>query len=348
LTSFSIATVSVATTFDGQSAAYYEMFDITTGTYGNGRYEAYFSSKASAGITSLVDFSTRDVHSWDYTYSSSNGQYSGTKYLSSGYLGEWFVFKFPAAIKLAGFNTWLDYYDESSKKFGPAEFKVYGNTDAIAFNEIIIASTSTKLTTADYVACPRPYTVIYTITFSATATSYQFIGFVVNKVIGPVINLRLGKIAFFKQGLAVIVPASPGFANDCPAGSTASTLCPACSYCPNASSTFPCPASNNSPNGRPCSTCGAGQYVASACNSKAYTSLISCPLNSYCLEGAAQPVACTVCTTGQEMQTACNATQNAVCSVCPVGYVCPTLSHKAMCDSGREGGREGGREAVRE
>jgi hypothetical protein len=81
LTSFSIATVSVATTFNGQSA-YYEMFDITTGTYGNGRYEAYLSSKASAGIkmSSLVDFSTRDVHSWDYTYISSNGQYSGTKY----------------------------------------------------------------------------------------------------------------------------------------------------------------------------------------------------------------------------------------------------------------------------
>ncbi len=125
---------------------------------------------------------------------SSSGIYIGTNFIKSDYIGDWIIFKLPIQIIL---NRFRFYTRATLQNRSPGEWKCYGSNDGINFIEIIEASQTTKITTADYIS-GLFYEKILDTTF---LTPYLYIGFTFNKLAGNDTILNFIEIQIFGKEL---------------------------------------------------------------------------------------------------------------------------------------------------
>jgi hypothetical protein len=147
--------------------------------YGSGNYIIYSSSTYGSILKNLLfDYNLNNAEGAAFQsaqYISPQGTYNGVNNIVSGYNGDWIILKFPTnSVTLTKF-TFKERSTLTSR--APAEWKCYGSNDGITFVEITQASQAVRLVLGDYV------NGFYTKTFS-NLTSYQYIGFTINKVIG--------------------------------------------------------------------------------------------------------------------------------------------------------------------
>ena len=165
-------------------------------SYGSGEYLLYSSSSTMAAnrtTASLFNYVLNDIanstHFASTQYSTSTGVYIGDNNIVSGYNGDWIIVKLPYKIILSSFTF---YRRPGSINRAPGEWKCYGSNDGINFTEIIEGNQLTRITTANYT------TEFYTKTLSPIITeSYQYIGWVVNRLCGNDALLNFAEIQIF-------------------------------------------------------------------------------------------------------------------------------------------------------
>lgn len=107
-------------------------------------------------------------------YNSGTGNYQGSSYIKNDYYGDWIIIKTPQPILLTKFR----FYTGDTTTRCPAEWKCYGSSDGIIFNEISEGSQSTRLVFGNYSLGYYEKTIAPTFT-----TLYNYFGFVVNKIV---------------------------------------------------------------------------------------------------------------------------------------------------------------------
>jgi hypothetical protein len=177
---------------------YYQTITINpyTNGYGIGTYNIY-SSSYSSGYSSLskdllfnYDLTTDNGTYWSFNQYNGSGIYIGTSYIKSDYLGDWIIIKLPNPIILSKFR----FYSRPSFTIrAPAEWKCYGSTDGITFNEIVEGSQTIRLTTTDYSSGYYEKQLASTFT-----TSYSYIGWTINKLAGGSDILNFCEIQMFE------------------------------------------------------------------------------------------------------------------------------------------------------
>lgn len=163
-------------------------------TYGSGNYIIYSSAKQ------LDDSATRKSNLFNFLLNNSggdiggmwageynpngNGNYIGTSYLKSDYTGDWLVIKLPTAIILSKYRF---YIRDSWASRAPSLFKFYGSNDGVNFTELFDASNNTTALNASNYS-----TTYYEKIFNnSIKTPFQYIGLVVNKIVGAGTGLVL-------------------------------------------------------------------------------------------------------------------------------------------------------------
>jgi hypothetical protein len=150
-------------------------------TYGNGFYEVYSSSTYDTPTTKnkLFNFDTAettDTPRWGISlYNSGTGDYQGDNSIDNIYYGDWVILKMPQPILLTRYRI---YQNTQFPNRAPSEWKVYGSNDGITFTQITEAHQLTRLLASDYTF--YYYNKALATTFT---TSYQYIGFVFNKLV---------------------------------------------------------------------------------------------------------------------------------------------------------------------
>jgi hypothetical protein len=149
-------------------------------SYGSGSYEVFSSSTFDNGITNkdkLFNHNTTETTTsprWGISlYNSATGNYQGDSSIVSGYFGDWVIIKLPQQIMLTRYRI---YQRSDFLTKAPAEWKVYGSNDGIAFIEIREASQMTRLssyTSGFYEKSLNP----------SFTTQYQYIGFTFGKLL---------------------------------------------------------------------------------------------------------------------------------------------------------------------
>jgi hypothetical protein len=166
--------------------------DTSSISYGSGFYEIYSSSTYDTNTpkSKLFNYITTDTINARFginLYNSETGNYQGDNNIDGSYYGDWVIIKLPQPILLTKYR----FYTGANTTSSPAEWKVYGSNDGITFTEIIDASQMTRLTFGDYTL--TYYEKSFTIT-----TTYNYIGFVFNKIIGLLqTELKFGEIRLF-------------------------------------------------------------------------------------------------------------------------------------------------------
>ena len=148
-------------------------------TYGSGFYEIYSSSTYDIPTTKnkLFNFDTVETTNtprWGISlYDSGTGNYSGDNSIDNLYFGDWVILKMPQPILLTRYRI---YQNTQFPNRAPSEWKVYGSNDGITFTQITEAHQLTRLTS---------YSSGYYEKSLATTfiTSYQYLGFVFNKLL---------------------------------------------------------------------------------------------------------------------------------------------------------------------
>ena len=179
---YNSASGETTTTFLGKTV-YTQNFTLdTTGiTYGSGIYTIYSSTTYGSILKNLLfDYDLNNSAGAGFQggqYNSPAGTYAGANFIVSGYTGDWIILKFPTNSVILTKFVFKERVTLNSR--APAEWKLYGSNDGINFVEITQGSSTSRLTSSDYV------NGFYTKTFS-NSTAYQYIGFTINKVIGGI------------------------------------------------------------------------------------------------------------------------------------------------------------------
>jgi len=183
---YNSASVETITTYLSQSVYYQVMQLDTTGiTYGSGTYEIYSSSSFDGVNThnkGLLFNNTDEAltAAWkNNNYDTSNGTYiiSNGKNIN-GYYGDWIIIKLPVSIILTSFRFYATFIYGTEKR-SPGEWKCYGSVDGITYTEITEGSQMTRLVSSDYTT--NGY---YEKTLTPVIdTPYQYIGWVINKIV---------------------------------------------------------------------------------------------------------------------------------------------------------------------
>lgn len=323
--------------FIGQSAFTRSFTAASAGvSYGIGKYEVFYSSKNPNGEQANADrlFDSSEVSNAYFAFPHVGKTYSGSSYIVSGYTGDWFVLKFPVPIILTGYGFKGDTY-----YWSPALYRFYGSNDGLSFVEIPQASRSVALTRSDfttYSSLEVGQTMVYFNTsLSQPSTEFRYIGVAINEVVDSAGLLYFCEFWFDGMERVASVPA-PSQAISCPAGSTASVLCPLGSFCPDASTVTPCVSPNYCEPGSPSQTiCPSGNLcpnpsTKTLCNSTYYcpsgsTSQTICAAGSYCTNTSTQ----TACTSGNYCPAG-----SLVQTPCLLGSYCPNTSTQLLCTQG--------------
>ena len=155
--------------------------DNTGISYGSGFYEVFSSSTydTNTAKNKLFNFDTAETTNtprWGISlYNSGTGNYSGDNSIDNIYYGDWVILKMPQPMILTRYRI---YQNTQFPNRAPSEWKVYGSNDGITFTQITEAHQLTRLLASDY-------TFYYYNKALATTfiTSYQYIGFVFNKLV---------------------------------------------------------------------------------------------------------------------------------------------------------------------
>lgn len=157
-------------------------------TYGSGDYIIYSSTKIPDDYATrksnlfnyLLNNSGGDIGGmWDANQynSDGSGNYIGLNYIKNDYYGDWIILKLPIAILLSKYRF---YIRDSWSVRAPSLFKFYGSNDGVNFTELVDASNNTNpLTSNDY--STSYYEKIFN---NSIKTPFQYIGLVVNKIVG--------------------------------------------------------------------------------------------------------------------------------------------------------------------
>jgi hypothetical protein len=169
---------------------YYNKETITLNTdginYGSGEYKIYASSGYQTRYKiNLFDKINNNIAGWYFNYT--GGYYTGSSYIKNDYLGDWLIFELPKPIFLTRFQ-----FSNNQVSRAPALWRCYGSNDGINFTEINAASNDVSLTTSDYSTGTYQKILSPIIT-----TSYKYIGFTINKLVGNDITLIFGELRLF-------------------------------------------------------------------------------------------------------------------------------------------------------
>lgn len=148
-------------------------------SYGSGFYEVFSSSTFDINTqkSKLFNYILADTINARFginQYNSGTGNYQGGSYIKNDYYGDWIIIKTPQPILLTKFR----FYTGDTTTRCPAEWKCYGSSDGIIFNEISEGSQSTRLVFGNYSLGYYEKTIASTFT-----TQYNYFGFVVNKIV---------------------------------------------------------------------------------------------------------------------------------------------------------------------
>ena len=172
---FTSKTTEETTTLLGKLVYKETLFlDTTSISYGSGFYEIYSSSTYDINTpkSKLFNHDTADAINARWFMNQYN---SGT----GTYYGDWVIIKLPQQIMLTKFR----FYTGGTTQRSPAEWKCYGSNDGITFTEIIQGSQLIPINSSSYSL--GYYEKIL------ASTQYQYIGFVVNKIVSTSGNTDL-------------------------------------------------------------------------------------------------------------------------------------------------------------
>ena len=145
-------------------------------TYGNGTYVVSYSSSLSP-YEPFKCFNTDNTIGGHWGDNYTNGNYIGSVFIVSGYLGDWLKIQLPVAIKLTrfGFKQRIDNLNRA-----PKDFKIYGSNDNITWVELV------NKTDAVYNA-----SYMYEQLTPEITNTYTYYGLVVNKLLTGLYNTTL-------------------------------------------------------------------------------------------------------------------------------------------------------------
>jgi hypothetical protein len=182
---YNSASIETITTYLSQSVYYQVMqLDATGITYGSGTYEIYSSSSYDSVNThnKVLLFNNTDEQltaAWkNNNYDTVNGTYiiSNGKNIN-GYYGDWIIIKLPVSIILTSFKFYPTFILGTEAR-SPGEWKCYGSVDGITYTEITEGASTSRLVSSDYTT-----NGFYEKTLSTFNTPYQYIGWVINKLV---------------------------------------------------------------------------------------------------------------------------------------------------------------------
>jgi hypothetical protein len=164
-------------------------------TYGNGNYVVSYSSFLSP-YEPFKCFNTSDTIGGHWINNYTNGNYNGSAFIVSGYLGDWLKIQLPVAIKLTSFGLKIrpDFLVRA-----PKDFKIYGSNDNITWVELV------NKTDAVYNANAS---TMYEQTTPEITTTYTYYGLVVNKLPANVGGVVLNFDEWYIYGQETIVNAA--------------------------------------------------------------------------------------------------------------------------------------------
>ena len=177
-----------------------EILYINNGDYGAGTYTIYSSTiNLIQDKKNLFNYVINDNYNgnWGSNYNSSTGFYNNSTtptFINNNYNGDWIIIKLPSSIVLSRFR----FYKYSTNIINnPALWRCYGSIDGINFILINEANNDiNSLSSSDY--DKGYYEKLIPNTFT---TSYLYIGFVFNKIIGGSGNLANIPLTFVELQL---------------------------------------------------------------------------------------------------------------------------------------------------
>jgi hypothetical protein len=291
---FDSSTSEVSSTFLGRAAFNQNITLSSTGiSYGAGQYSLYFSSVyGGAGYSKSNLFFPGDA-AWGYnTYR--NGTYIKSDYISSSYLGEWLVIKFPSPMRFSRYLFRMTDWTPAIVR-SPGEWKIYGSVDGVTFSEILGSSVTTRITTDSYI------NRVISITINPASDWFLYLGFTFNKLAGQDSPGSSASLVLFDE----LVLYGTEFLTDwtlanrcasCPAGAYSSAMAAnsssTCASCSAGTFSSTVGASTTGA----CRACVAGTYSTGA----GVTSCTSCQVGSYSTSPAANSSGtCILCAPGK-------------------------------------------------
>ena len=185
------------------STYYKETFTLnTTGiTYGSGTYDIYYSSSYNFPNSSIIGFFNKNYADSVSTGVNNFNIYTGyynypsvSNYIVNNFLGDWIVLKLPTPILLTKFR----FYNRpflALRDRAPSLWYCHGSNDGINWVEIKEASNNSvpaALTINDY--SKEYYEKVLN---TNSTTTYRYIGFTINKLVGLYTTLNISEIQLF-------------------------------------------------------------------------------------------------------------------------------------------------------
>lgn len=183
------------------STYYKETFTLNTNniTYGSGTYDLYYSSSYNFPITTIVGFFNKNyadsISTAANQFKSSSGYYNYptlSNYIVNNFLGDWIVIKLPSPILLTKFR----FYNRPGLSLrAPSLWNCHVSNDGINWIELQEASNlsvPSALTAYDYLN--GYYEKLLN---TNSTTTYRYIGFTINKLVGLYHTLNFSEIELF-------------------------------------------------------------------------------------------------------------------------------------------------------
>ena len=142
-------------------------------TYGNGTYVVSYSTFL-ATYEPFKCFNTSDIIGGHWLSNYTNGNYNGSVFIVSGYLGDWLKIQLPVAIKLTRFE--FKQRIETLAR-APKDFKIYGSNDNITWVELVNKTDAVYNASYMYIQLTPEIT-----------NAYTYYGLVVNKLLAGLYN----------------------------------------------------------------------------------------------------------------------------------------------------------------
>ena len=158
-------------------------------TYGNGTYVVTYSTSLSP-YEPFKCFNTSDIIGGHWGDNYTNGNYFGSVFIVSGYLGDWLKIQLPVAIKLTRFE-FKQRIDNLAR--APKDFKIYGSNDNITWVELVNKTDAVYNASYMYIQLTPEIT-----------NAYTYYGLVVNKLLAGLYNTTLNFDEWYIYGQEVL------------------------------------------------------------------------------------------------------------------------------------------------